>query len=104
MPKAGADGKPFVSKIASIQERGNFPAVENGLPAADIDLQPRVGFAKHTLVGLNVFLVQIAKQFNALLGIRTGDGNNYWHKYTVRPAKFICVPERTNCETRLEIA
>ncbi len=73
MPKVGADGKPFVSKIASIQERANFPAVENGLPGADIDLQTRSGFAKHTLVGLNVFLIEIAKQFDAILGIRTND-------------------------------
>ena len=73
MPKIGADGKPFVSKIASIQEHSNFPAVENGLPAADIDLPVRSGFAKHTLAGLNVFLVQIAKQFDAILGIRKSD-------------------------------
>src|SRR5690606_35924726 len=39
----------------------------------EIDLPVRSGFARHTLVGLNVFLVKIAQQFPELLGIRTQD-------------------------------
>jgi hypothetical protein len=73
MPSADAEKKPFRSKIADIQERSNFPEVENALPATEIDLQVRTGFAKHVLVGLNVFLIEIAKQFNAILGIPTAD-------------------------------
>lgn len=77
MPSRDEKG-PFRSKIASIQEHGNFPQVENGLPAEDIDLQVRGseedgGFAYHTLVGLNVFLVKMAQQFPDVLGIRTQD-------------------------------
>jgi len=73
MPSADAAKTPFRSKIAGIQEHSTFPAVENGLPATDIDLEVRSGFAKHTLVGLNVFLIEIAKQFNVTLGIPTLD-------------------------------
>jgi cytochrome c553 len=73
MPNTDASGKPFHSKIAGIQEHSNFPQVENALPAADIDLPERSGFARHTLVGLNVFLIEMAAQFSSVLGIATQD-------------------------------
>jgi len=65
-----ADGSPTKSKIASIQEELNFPEVEHGTP---VNLTVREGFARHTLVGLNVFLVKMAQQFPDVLGIRTQD-------------------------------
>ncbi len=68
MPKAAPNGTPFRSKIAGIQEHSSFPAVENGLPAKEIDLPVRMGFAKHSLVGLNVFLIEMATQFPDVLG------------------------------------
>ena len=70
MPAKDADGSPTMSKIASIQERLNFPQVENGDAP---DLAVREGFARHTLVGLNVFLVKMAQQFPDVFGIRTQD-------------------------------
>ncbi len=73
MPSTDTHGAPFRSKIAGIQEHSSFPAVENGLGAEDIDLPLRDGFAQHTLVGLNVFLVDMAAQFPQVLGIRTQD-------------------------------
>ena len=73
MKTHGADGKPFVSKIASIQEHSNFPAAENALGPDQIDLQQREGFARHTLAGLNVFLVKMAQQFPDVFGIPTLD-------------------------------
>lgn len=73
MPSKTADGKPMRSKIASIQEYSNFPEAENNLGPEDIDLQVRDGFAAHTLVGLNVFLIKIAQQFPDVLGIPTAD-------------------------------
>jgi hypothetical protein len=73
MPNTDSAGKPFVSKIASIQEHSNFPEVENGLPSKDIDLTPREGFARHMLVGLNVFLIDMATQFSDIMGIATQD-------------------------------
>lgn len=73
MPKTEGTGGPFRSKIAGIQEHSNFPAVENGLPASDIDLPVREGFARHLLVGLNVFLIDMASQFSPIFGIATQD-------------------------------
>jgi cytochrome c553 len=73
MPSADSAGVPFRSKIAGIQEHSNFPAAENALGAAEIDLPVRTGVAKHVLVGLNVFFIEMAKQFNTVLGIPTAD-------------------------------
>jgi hypothetical protein len=73
MPSKDASGKPHRSKIAGIQEHSNFPQAEYALGAKDIDLPVREGFAFHTLVGLNVFLVKMAQQFPDILGIRTQD-------------------------------
>jgi hypothetical protein len=73
MPNKDARGKTYRSKIATIQEASSFPQAEYTLPADDIDLEPREGFAKHTLVGLNMFLTKMAQQFPDVLGIRTED-------------------------------
>jgi len=73
MESKGADGTPFASKIAGIQEHSNFPQAEHALGADDIDLPVREGFARHTLVGLNVFFLKMAQQFPDVLGIRTQD-------------------------------
>jgi cytochrome c553 len=73
MPNADAGGKPFRSKIAGIQEHTDFPEVENGLPGSDIDLPVREGFARHILVGLNVFLIDMASQFSDVLGVALQD-------------------------------
>ena len=73
MPNKDARGKTYRSKIATIQEASSFPQAEYTLPAEDIDLEPREGFAKHTLVGLNMFLTKMAQQFPDVLGIRTED-------------------------------
>jgi hypothetical protein len=73
MPNKDAFGNPYRSKIAAIQEYSNFPQAEHTLPAEDIDLQERAGFGKHTLVGLNVYLLKMAWQFPDILGIRKSD-------------------------------
>jgi hypothetical protein len=73
MPSRDAHGEPARSKIASIQELRNFPQTENVLPAGDIDLKTREGFAQHTLVGLNLFFVKMSQQFPDILGIRIQD-------------------------------
>jgi hypothetical protein len=73
MPSKDASGKPLRSKIASIQEHSNFPQAEYALGGKDIDLKVREGFALHTLVGLNVFLIKMAQQFPDVLGLRTQD-------------------------------
>lgn len=73
MPSRDASGKPFRSKIAGIQEYSTFPEAEYNLGPGDIDLPVREGFAKHTLVGLNLFFIKMAQQFPDVLGIRTQD-------------------------------
>jgi len=73
MPSKTAAGDPYPSKIAAIQEHSNFPEADNTLASDDIDLPARAGFAKHTLVGLNVVLLEMATQFRDLLGIRLSD-------------------------------
>jgi hypothetical protein len=61
--------KQFVSKIATIQEKTNYPKTDNTLPAEEIDLERRQGFARHTLAGLNVFFMSMVKQFPHVLGL-----------------------------------
>ncbi len=69
LPSKTPSGQDFVSKIAGIQERTNFPVTDYAESAASIDLPYRTGFAKHSLVGLNLFLVEMANQFPSVLGI-----------------------------------
>jgi mono/diheme cytochrome c family protein len=73
MPSRAADGRPFASKIASIQEYSNFPQTDHTLEPNAIDLPIREGVARHTLVGLNVFLIKMAQQFSEFLGLRVQD-------------------------------
>ena len=73
MPSKDTAGNPYPSKIAAIQEHTNFPEADNTLAPDDIDLPVRNGFAQHTLVGLNVFLLEMAQQFPDVLGIRLYD-------------------------------
>jgi hypothetical protein len=68
----GVDGT-LRSKIASIQEATNQPETENRRPRTEIDLETRDNFARHALVGLNVFFNKIAQQFPDILGIRIQD-------------------------------
>jgi hypothetical protein len=63
----------LTSKVASIQEASNMPQTENRASQSEIDLRPRTPFARHTLVGLNVFFNQFAQQFPDVLGIRIQD-------------------------------
>lgn len=73
MPNKDAHGNPYRSKIAAIQEYTNFPQAEHTLDPKDLDLPERAGFATHTLVGLNIFLLKMAWQFPDILGLRRTD-------------------------------
>ena len=73
MPSTDSDGHPTQSRIASIQEHSRFPEADHALGADDVDVPVRSGFARHVLVGLNVFLTAMAKQFPDVLGIWTTD-------------------------------
>ncbi len=73
LPATDGNGASYRSKIAGIEESRNFPETDYRLPRADIDLEVREGFARHTLVGLNIFFVKMSQQFPDILGIRTQD-------------------------------
>jgi len=73
MPSRHADGTTIKSKIAAIEEFSNYPQTDYRLDARDIDLPVREGFAQHVLVGLNIFLIEMAQQFPETFGIRSED-------------------------------
>ncbi len=73
MPSVDSAGQPLQSKIASIEEYSNYPQTDYRLPAAEIDLPIRSPYAQHQLVGLNVFLIEMAQQFPNVFGIRSVD-------------------------------
>ncbi len=73
MPSKNAAGETYKSKIASIQEHSSFPQAEYAFGSKELDLQVRDAYARHTLVGLNVFFLEMAAQFPDVLGIRTQD-------------------------------
>lgn len=73
MPSTEVDGTPTQSRIASIQEYSNFPQTDFARRPEEIDLPVRDNFARHTLVGLNVFLTKMAQQFPDVLGISAVD-------------------------------
>ena len=66
-------GNPAQSKIASIQEHTGFPAADFTAASDQINLEERDGYAPHVFVGLNMFLVRMARQFPDILGLRTLD-------------------------------
>lgn len=65
-------GNPLTLAIAYI-ETGDFPDTENRMKAADITPEPRANFARHTLLGVNLFGLELFQQFPLILGIRTVD-------------------------------
>jgi hypothetical protein len=74
MPKRYAGLKDELAfMIASIQQATSFPETEHRRTRPAIDLPIRQGFARHTLVGLNAFLILLAQQFPNVLGIRVQD-------------------------------
>ncbi|HEY0098034.1 MAG TPA: hypothetical protein VGB76_03670 [Pyrinomonadaceae bacterium] len=76
-------GEKLQFKVASIEDE-TFAAVEFRAPDGDIHLMVRGGaaspgenYSRHTLVGLNLFVMEIFNQFSAQLGISTQpDANN----------------------------
>ncbi|HUQ31416.1 MAG TPA: hypothetical protein VM095_04815 [Pyrinomonadaceae bacterium] len=72
-------GNPLTFKIASIEE-DTFPTADFRAPDEDIHLQVRGGnaadpYGRHTLVGLNLFVLEIFNQFYPNL---LGGGNDSW--------------------------
>ncbi|MFC3229692.1 hypothetical protein ACFOGJ_20755 [Marinibaculum pumilum] len=73
MPDTDEAGRKLRTKIASIQEYSSYPATAFIAAPEEIDLPARDGFAKHSLVGVNLFLTTLAQQFPEILGLRSFD-------------------------------
>lgn len=69
----GLDVPQLKEKIAIIEDEG-YPEAENRVPVQDITVRVRQeGYRRHEFLGLNAFLLQMFKQFNDVLGVRTPD-------------------------------
>lgn len=68
----GFKSQNLAYRIANMEDN-TYPYVDDRLPDPDITLQSRDGYARHTLVGINLFVQEMFLQFSDRLGIRTAD-------------------------------
>lgn len=66
-------GRELAFRIASIQDQ-TYPPVDTIASEEEIGLIDRIPFARHVLVGLNLFVMQMFQQFSSLLGVPESDG------------------------------
>jgi hypothetical protein len=62
----------LVQKVAIIQDQ-DYPEAEHRADEDDLTIPTRDDFKRHELLGLNVFLLEMFKQFNEVLGVRKDD-------------------------------
>lgn len=67
-----ASGGELAFQIANIQDQ-TYPEADNRAPLADITVPRRTGFARHTLLGINQFALEMFLQFDDILGVRKTD-------------------------------
>ncbi len=74
------------TKIATVQDQ-DFPAAEGLARAKDLHVPVRNdGYARHELLGMNVFLLEMTKQFDTIMGVRSTDymtGNKFDIEQTI---------------------
>jgi cytochrome c551/c552 len=69
----GVSVDPIQTRIAIVED-DSYPAAEHRAPTEDIRVRFRTsGFARHELLGMNAFLIEMFKQFNDILGVRRSD-------------------------------
>jgi hypothetical protein len=61
------NGKPLAFRIANIEDAG-YPMTTERLPDEDITMKTRTPFGRHTLVGINQFVMNFFAQFSTILG------------------------------------
>jgi hypothetical protein len=66
------EGRRLAFRIANVQDR-TYPEADHRAPLADLTLPIREGFRRHTLLGINQFVLHMFDQFDRLLGIRKTD-------------------------------
>lgn len=62
----------LVTEIATIQDT-TYPEVEFELPMEEIEVPTRDNYRRHELVGLNVFMLEMARQFPEIIGVSLKD-------------------------------
>lgn len=62
----------LVQKVAIIQDQ-NYPEAEHRAPESDLVITERTDFKRHVFLGMNVFLLEMFRQFNEILGVRKTD-------------------------------
>jgi hypothetical protein len=75
MPKRYPDQEgvsELAFQIANIQDQ-TYPETDHKAPIGDITVPRRSGFARHTLLGVNQFALEMFRQFANILGVRTND-------------------------------
>lgn len=72
-PRLGVSVDPIQTRIAIVED-DTYPAAEHRAPTNDIRVRFREsGFARHELLGMNAFVIEMFKQFNDILGVRKSD-------------------------------
>ena len=71
MPK-DYKGNPLSYKIANIEDN-TFPAITTRAPDAELTLVKRDDYHRHALLGINVFVLEMFKQFRSELGLYSED-------------------------------
>jgi hypothetical protein len=102
MPRT-VNGQTITTKIANIEDNTYVDAsgkpFPNTAPAADITMQPRSEYGRHTFVGANVFVLEMFRQFNAQLGLtvdqKSGDPNYDLNNFAVMPRLALAIAETT---------
>lgn len=74
MPQTYRNSGPLSFRIANIED-SRYPAVDHRAPDDRLALRARAPYSRHTLVGLNLFVMAMFQQFPALLGLETNDIN-----------------------------
>lgn len=62
----------LVTEIATIQDT-SYPEADHALPPEAIEVPQRDDYRRHELVGLNVFMLEMAKQFPQIIGVSLKD-------------------------------
>lgn len=68
----GVESRPLAYKMANIEDK-TFPAVDHRAPDDKLTLQTRSDYRRHLLLGINVFALEMFKQFRTELGLYTPD-------------------------------
>lgn len=100
----GREPQQLQYRIANIED-STYPALNGRAPDPEITMQVRKPYARHTLVGLNVYALQIFQQFMPELGIRASDPmSGYWQTVSSFDlTQQAMVDQATNSTATIEI-